>query len=164
MHIVNSGLSDTQGHGSLDKSLHAGAWFVKEGNDFKLDTLDNVLSNIDGNLFLIKLDVEGHELKALSGSKQTISKHHPLIMVEVVRNQLERNGHAPEDIENFMSSINYAETWKGGMDKLYEYMPNNAASEVDDKPPQNYDFFVFLIVMFIIVVIACIVIASLRGR
>jgi hypothetical protein len=31
----------------------------------------------------IKIDVEGHELEVLHGSRQTLEKHHPTLMVEV---------------------------------------------------------------------------------
>lgn len=170
VHIVNSGLSDTRGHGSLDKSMHAGGWFVKEGegNDFKLDTLDNLLLNIDGNVFLIKLDVEGHEVKALSGSRQTIAKHHPIIMVEVVEKQLKRNGHTRGDIEKFMRSINYVETWRGGMDRLYQFAADQsqlASCESMHNPNPNHFLPVFagaVIICIVIVVIA--LVSSIRKR
>lgn len=129
---VHSGLSDARGSGSLNKSMHAGAWFVDKGTDFKLDTLDNMLSEIDGRPYLIKLDVEGHELKALRGSIRTISKYHPIIMVEILEHQLQRCEHTVRDIEHFMTSLNYYETWRGGIDRVYEYssMPPSAPSKV----------------------------------
>lgn len=34
----------------------------------------------------IKIDVEGHELKVLEGAKETLSKHSPLVMVEILKN------------------------------------------------------------------------------
>jgi FkbM family methyltransferase len=34
----------------------------------------------------IKIDVEGHELKVLEGAKETLSKHNPLVMVEILKN------------------------------------------------------------------------------
>jgi hypothetical protein len=33
----------------------------------------------------IKIDVEGHELKVLEGAKETLSKHSPLVMVEILK-------------------------------------------------------------------------------
>jgi hypothetical protein len=31
----------------------------------------------------MKIDVEGHELEVLQGSRQTLKRHHPTLMVEV---------------------------------------------------------------------------------
>lgn len=43
-------------------------------------TIDSLqLSRVD----FIKIDVEGHELEVLHGSRQTLEKHHPTLMVEV---------------------------------------------------------------------------------
>ena len=48
-------------------------------------TLDNYLSelNIDKNISLIKIDVEGHEWEVLEGSQHTINRHKPIIYIEV---------------------------------------------------------------------------------
>ena len=43
-------------------------------------TVDSLqLSRVD----FVKIDVEGHELKVLQGSKRTLERHHPTLMVEV---------------------------------------------------------------------------------
>jgi len=115
------GLSDTISTGALDKSMHAGAWFVKEGQDFALKPLDDIISNVNGRFYLLKLDIEGLELKALRGSVKIIKKHHPLIMVEMSSGQLARYGDSLQDIRAFMDSLGYEKKWSGGMDELYEH-------------------------------------------
>ena len=39
-----------------------------------------------GLIFLIKLDIEGAELKALRGAKQTLSKFKPILSLEIDQN------------------------------------------------------------------------------
>ena len=78
--VINAGLSDTLSTGSLDKTLHSGAWFVKEGNDFNMTTIDSLLH--DRSVSFIKLDVEGYEHKAIKGGLNTIQLHKPLLCVE----------------------------------------------------------------------------------
>ncbi|MDF2448025.1 MAG: hypothetical protein K0R26_529 [Bacteroidota bacterium] len=48
------------------------------------DTLDNVLSVLKlEHLDVIKIDIEGHELKAISGAKESISRFRPFLLVEL---------------------------------------------------------------------------------
>ena len=51
----------------------------------------------------MKVDVEGHELNALMGAKQTIIKCKPVILLEVWRRRTNRL----QKIEEFLKSINY---------------------------------------------------------
>lgn len=55
----------------------------------------------------IKLDVEGYELYALLGAVVTLTRHRPIILLELNRPVLARNGHTNEDILKFLSDLNY---------------------------------------------------------
>mgnify|MGYP000061752300 CR=1 FL=1 len=69
--------------------------------DVDVKTLDNILLNKKitiNSLDLLKIDIEGHEVPALKGSINTISKYKPLIYAEVGRS-------------------------KGNMDKILEILP-----------------------------------------
>jgi FkbM family methyltransferase len=78
--IFNFGLSNKFSTGSLDKKLHAGAWTIKDGDDFKIIPLDSI--NYENPVSFIKLDVEGFEYNALVGAEKTIKKFNPILCIE----------------------------------------------------------------------------------
>lgn len=47
---------------------------------------------------LIKLDIEGWEVRALRGATKTILEHHPTLVLEVNRGALERAGTSPAEL------------------------------------------------------------------
>lgn len=57
---------------------------------------------------IMKIDVEGAELKVLEGAKGTIKTHHPDIFIEVhSEEKLESFSSSRKDLELFMSSLGY---------------------------------------------------------
>lgn len=85
--LYNIGLSDTAGNASLDgvPKENIGGTSIKkdEEGEMVLDTLDNVLGKIRHRIALLKIDVEGFEYNVLRGAKNILSKHSPLIFVEI---------------------------------------------------------------------------------
>ena len=81
---LNIGLSDEKGTGIINiySNDNIGGTSIKKSNKnnggIKIDKLDNI-KIIEEKLDFIKIDVEGHELLALKGAKQTINKYKPLI-------------------------------------------------------------------------------------
>ena len=69
--IFNVGISNEYSTGSLSKKAHAGAWTIKDGNDFKIIPLDSI--KYEYPISFIKLDVEGFEYNALLGAKKIIN-------------------------------------------------------------------------------------------
>lgn len=62
---------------------NSGAWELGPGEDIGITTLDNYeLQDID----LLKIDVQGYELKVLQGAKETLRGNKPVVIVEVVAN------------------------------------------------------------------------------
>ena len=68
---------------------------------------DFVVANQIKRIDVIKLDIEGSELKALQGSKKTIAKFHPVIMLGVNTNALKASGTDHDEIQRELSAISY---------------------------------------------------------
>jgi FkbM family methyltransferase len=77
--------------GSLELKKRGNTEFIGQRVDYSeskmidvqtlsIDSLD--LARVD----LIKIDVEGMELEALSGAAKCIAKHHPILLVEMIKN------------------------------------------------------------------------------
>ena len=84
---------------SMEKS------FVQNIPIFKID--DFCFNNCD----LIQLDVEGHEIQALRGAKETIEKFKPIIIVEM----------AWSNPNSLLNSFGYGLIEKIGVDGIFEY-------------------------------------------
>jgi FkbM family methyltransferase len=68
--------------------------FVGDGNEVRMVQLDNF--KLSPNF--IKIDVEGCELKVLKGASKTIEKYRPIIVLEINREALERQGTTPHQV------------------------------------------------------------------
>ncbi|MBR1734328.1 MAG: FkbM family methyltransferase [Alphaproteobacteria bacterium] len=68
---------------------------------------DFVIANQIKHVDVIKLDIEGSELKALQGALKTIEKFHPAIMLGVNSNALKAAGTDHDEIQKIISEINY---------------------------------------------------------
>lgn len=55
----------------------------------------------------IKMDVEGFETKVIAGLRESIARHKPIIVTEVIRHQLERCGSSPEELSRSLVSLGY---------------------------------------------------------
>lgn len=97
---------------------NTGQWYVGEGDDFDITTLDN--ENIT-DLDFLKLDVEGYELFALMGGIKTIEKYKPTILIE--QNHLsERYGVPIYGARDFLISLGYVEVARCNKDIIMVYI------------------------------------------
>lgn len=80
-------------------------------------TLDSLnLPSLD----LLMLDVEGFEYQALEGAKETIAKHHPVIVLELVGHG-KRYGVADSDVRAKMKWHGYAEVARFERDSVFTF-------------------------------------------
>ena len=86
-------IATTPGNGSVNVSVK------------RLDDVEEVLklTTID----LMKLDVEGYELKVLRGGKQIIQKFMPTLFIEVDDNNLKDQGDSATSLISFLQSAGY---------------------------------------------------------
>jgi FkbM family methyltransferase len=77
-----------------------------QGERVKSMTLDEICTQYDISPDIIKIDIEGHELKALSNSTQ-ILKGRPVIYIELNDMALRRAGSSIEETREFLSALGY---------------------------------------------------------
>ncbi len=70
-------------------------------------TLDQVVSERNVIPDVIKIDVEGAELKVLRGARETLLRHSPIIFLSVHPRQLEVLGDSVEDLLDFVLGLGY---------------------------------------------------------
>jgi FkbM family methyltransferase len=73
----------------------------------KIDTIikDEKLNDYS---LLIKLDIEGHELQALEGAKNTIEKYKPIIIIELSTYIFNKNDKAFDRLKFFLTEFDYS--------------------------------------------------------
>ena len=79
-------------------------------------TLDEFMAAKKSRISFIKLDVEGHEPRVLQGAKHCIKTHKPMIMMELLEEQINDNTSATL---TFLQNCGYTEFWYASN---YSYM------------------------------------------
>jgi len=101
--IFNIGLSDEKINGSITNYFpdNIGATQIKQDSNgnLLLDKLDNIKLGED-TIDFIKIDVEGHELYALQGARETLITFKPIIFIEIFEvNQIK--------VHEFLENLGY---------------------------------------------------------
>ena len=59
----------------------------------------------------VKIDVEGAELRVLTGMRRTLERHRPRVMViETIERHLNRAGSSVADVDRFLRNLGYGRT------------------------------------------------------
>ena len=101
----NKGLSDKKHSISIAQNVNVGASHAVEGNDVECITLDSLKLK---ECHFIKMDCEGMELKALMGAEETIRKFKPVMLLEINRGALIKQGTSAEEVFLWLSSHGYS--------------------------------------------------------
>ncbi len=107
-------------HLPLKDSGSLGYGLAHIGDDKQVDHRDTVSENIDirtldsfiaeqniDRVDFIKIDIEGWEMRALEGGRTTISKHRPVLMLEMVDRFLGRAGDSSQKLWDYLKSYGY---------------------------------------------------------
>jgi len=123
------GLSDKSGDFSFyyypEGSVNASAKNLTGRDDVeevkcKLETIDSFIEGSDIVVDFIKCDVEGGELLAFNGGKETIKKDLPIVFSEILRKWTKKFNYNPNEIFNFFYELGYKSfTVKDGF--LFEF-------------------------------------------
>lgn len=120
--VVAKGLGDAPGTLTLSTPLKSKGTFKyglahmgeddRDGNihheDVDMTTIDLFAKAVElQRLDFVKLDVEGWELRILKGGAETIQRYRPVMMIELVGQQLARAGDSLEDAWGLLQSWGY---------------------------------------------------------
>lgn len=108
--VFHNAISDVSGaklHIRFDTGKNSGADSLSEsgqGPAVKTIRIDDVAAR---PISLIKIDVEGMEMKALRSAQQVIDRDRPIIFMEYAPHRQADQGHTPEEFQSFLTARNY---------------------------------------------------------
>ncbi len=96
-------------HYDWQHAIAAGSEKLNADETISVDmkTGDELCNEYDFKPDIIKMDVEGHEIKVIRGLKNTISKYQPIIFLEVHPNYIAEEGESTEELVPFFKNLNY---------------------------------------------------------
>jgi FkbM family methyltransferase len=103
--IYRAGLSDTTGQLMLSRRPNAGASSISDTGDVAIHV--RTLDDFGLSPALMKLDIEGHEVRALRGARATILDCRPILIVEVNKWQLEPAGSSIHALHEELKGLGY---------------------------------------------------------
>ena len=99
------------------------------------DTLDHILEDqILTQLDIIKIDIEGHEIKAIEGALNTIKAHTPYLLVEI---EGRHHNHSIVEPISFICHLNYEAFFFNFKNKKVEPFSNYNIIEMQNSRNQN---------------------------
>jgi FkbM family methyltransferase len=103
--------------------------------EISIDTLDHILESKKPNqLDIIKIDIEGHELKAIEGARKTIHTFKPYLLVEI---ESRHHNQSIAEPVNFICSLNYEAYFFNFKSKSLEPFSHYNMAEMQDAKNQN---------------------------
>jgi FkbM family methyltransferase len=85
----------------------------------------------EGKIDFVKIDVEGLEMKVLTGMSETIAKHSPAFQIELKDEWLARNGTSSEQIWDFFDKLGYVCMSSPTKKVSRENVPHNMRTKAD---------------------------------
>lgn len=93
--------------------------------DVQVDTLDDFVEHLGlERLDFIKADIEGAEARLLAGGEQTLSRFHPVLLIELEDRHLERFGTDVATIVQWLATLGYQPfhwQWESENTDKYEF-------------------------------------------
>jgi len=112
--VINVAVGDHDGDVTLGLPTggNQGMFGINAGTEsaftVRLTRIDDLLATKDlSKLALVKLDIEGSELGALHGARETLRKHQPAILIELNDTALTRCGASSAEVVRFLEEAGY---------------------------------------------------------
>lgn len=111
-----TGSQSNTGSGSISRN-NAGSWGVPGAvYSVQARTLDAILAAAKvSKVDVMKIDVEGAELKVLKSGRRTLASHHPVLLIELEEQLLDSMGTSSNEVKEFLRFYNYS--CRGPFDK-----------------------------------------------
>tara|TARA_B110000027_G_scaffold107331_1_gene114186 strand:- start:89 stop:988 length:900 start_codon:yes stop_codon:yes gene_type:complete len=108
--IDDTTINFNESNNDWESSLTHNAFDEKKVSKVVTQKIDTIIKDqkLDKYLLLIKLDIEGHELQALEGAKNTIKKYKPIIIIELSTYIFYKNDKAFDRFKSFLTEFNYS--------------------------------------------------------
>lgn len=109
---LNLAASDVNGSVNFVTNENVGASRIAEDGEWSVPAVrldDLVAQGKIRSPNFVKIDIEGHEVRALAGMRNTIEEHRPIVFCEMNRDALAANGYAPADLFKFFAEYGYGE-------------------------------------------------------
>lgn len=104
-------LSDALGFAFMaNRKGNTGAAHVSQGGDTKIEltTLDSFCAEHQlSRLDFMKIDVEGFEARVLRGAERSLRTFHPILLIELMPEQLERAGSTAAEVASLLRDYGY---------------------------------------------------------
>jgi FkbM family methyltransferase len=122
-------IADVEGTCFLNLSnSDPGSTFASDSGDVecRVTTIDEYVAvNHVRNVSLMKIDVEGFELRVLRGARQTICRDRPRIICEVLPSHLARAGARPSEVLSEITQMGYTARPISDSDYLFSPIAND---------------------------------------
>lgn len=106
VHVINGMISDIVGPCSFSTTHGPFGHLIKDPDGkYQSITIDALIN--DTKVHAIKLDLEGGEIEALEGAKETITKNKPVMLIEVNGHCLRQSGRLPQELIAKIESLEY---------------------------------------------------------
>lgn len=113
LYMTNEGFPD----GDITRNCNSGGWYVTS-HPTKVQVSVLTLDEYELAPDFIKIDVQGYELLVLKGGKQTILKHKPIILIELMT---KAHGLDTKSIEYLVSELGMVQLQDMHKDKVYGF-------------------------------------------